>query len=234
MDRWKRDFAQAGTALGLEPAKFKKEIANVWQLVPIMSEVRHLTASIHGCFAGDWAGRKASATAMLPTGGEVHSGNVLNASWGHDRSVSWSEGVLLVTSVAFITRPIPFMMAAPAAPMRINEHFTYTTDDWILPATAEYFPQLPMPGDTNGDWVIRAPRVEKPSAVLAAIAPTLLSEAPYPWKIDGGKNSSHLVDLIRVDIGRKGTPPPTEESLRDKLNQLSEMAATIEKALERF
>jgi hypothetical protein len=126
------------------------------------------------------------------------------------------------------------MVAAPSAPHQINEHVTYETTNWIIPAIAEHFGQLPVPGDTNGAWVVRAPSVDKPTAVLSAIAPMLLGEAPYPWKIDGGKGGSHSVDLVRIDIAREGTPPPSAELLQDRLNRLSQMAATIEQTLSQL
>jgi hypothetical protein len=234
MDAWNKQFADAGQALGLRPAKFAKEVATPWQFVPINADYGHITASVHGCVSGTWQGRRASATAILPVGTETENNNVL-LTWSNRRHViQWSEGTLLVTSVSFVAGSVPFMMAAPAAPVRINDRASYRTIDWIIPAIAEHFGQLPLPGDTNRAWVVRAPSVDKPTAVLGAIAPMLLSEAPYPWKIDGGKNGSHHVDLIRVDVAMEGTPPPSAELLQDRLNRLSQMAATIEQTLSQL
>ncbi len=234
MDAWDKQFADAGQALGLKPADFKKDVAAPWQFVPINPDYGHITSSVHGCLGGTWEGRRASASVILPVGSETEHNDVF-LTWSNRRHViHWSEGTLLVTSVSFVAGSVPFMMAAPAASLRINDRASYETVDWIVPGVAEYFGQLPVPGDTNGAWVVRAPSVDKPTAVLGAIAPMLLSEAPYPWKIDGGKNGSHHVDLIRVDVALEGTPPPTPALLQDRLNKLSQMAATIEQTLSQL
>lgn len=234
MDAWDKQFAEAGQALGLKPAKFKKEVANIWQFAPLVSEYGHLVVNVHGCFNGTWQGRRASATGILPRYGETEDNNVF-LTWSNRRHmINWSEGTLLVTSVGFNSGSVPFMVAAPTALFKVNEHQTYGPGSWIPAPIAERFGQLAVPGDTNGAWVVRSPSVAKPSAILNAIAPMLLSEAPYPWKIDGGKNGSHQVDLVRMDVAGEGTPPPSAELLQDRLNRLSQMAATIEQTLSQL
>lgn len=234
MDAWDKQFADAGQALGLKPAKFKKEVANIWQFAPLVAEYGHLMVNVHGCVNGTWQGRRASATGILPFSGKTDDNNVFFTLSNVRHTTLWSEGTLLVTSVGFIAGAEPFMLAAPSAPHTINEHVTYETANWIIPAVAERFGRLPVPGDTNGAWVVRAPSVDKPTAILNAIAPMLLSEAPYPWKIDGGKAGSHQVDLVRIDIATEGTPPPSAELLQDRLNRLSQMAAVIEQTMAQF
>lgn len=236
---WDKQFAESAGALGLRPAKYAKEVADIWRIPPIIPKNSHLASWVRGCFNGTWEGRRAAAVVMLPQGGGPgHFGNNFNVHWGtHDHdSDHWSEGVVLVTSIRFLKGVVPYMTAAPAAPRQINDKTTYDTDDWIWPATAEYFPPLPVPGDTSGTWVVRSPRVEKPSAVLAAIAPMLLSEAPYPWKIDGGssKDGSNHIELVRVDLAEDGTPPPTADLLRDRFNRLNQMAGVIEETVLKF
>jgi hypothetical protein len=234
MDAWDKQFADAGQALGLASANFKKQVANIWQFVPLVAENRFLAVHVHGCVNGTWQGRRASVTGILPVSGKTDDNNVFFTLSNVRHTTLWSEGTLLVTSVGFVAGAEPFMMAAPSAPFRVNEHKTYETVDWIPPAFVERFGQLPVPGDANGAWVVRAPSVDKPTAILNAIAPMLLSEAPYPWKIDGGKGGSNQVDLVRVDVAGEGTPPPTAELLQDRLNRLSQMAATIEQTVTQF
>lgn len=234
MDAWDKQFAEAGHALGLKPAKFKKDVANIWQFVPLVADYGHLVVNVHGCVNGTWQGRRASATGILPRYGENVVVNAAQPSFHIRHAQNWSEGTLLVTSVGFVAGAVPFMMAAPTALFQVNEHQTYGPGSWIPAAIAEQFGQLPVPGDTNGAWVVRSPRVDKPSAILNAIAPMLLSEAPYPWKIDGGKDGSTHVDLVRVDVAGEGTPPPSAELLQDRLNRLSQMASVIEQTVSQF
>ena len=46
MDARSRQFADAGIALGLTPAKFKTEVANLWQFAPLVAEHRHLAVNL--------------------------------------------------------------------------------------------------------------------------------------------------------------------------------------------
>ncbi|HEX3780330.1 MAG TPA: hypothetical protein VHX38_11730 [Pseudonocardiaceae bacterium] len=59
-------------------------------------------------------------------------------------------------------------------------------------------------------------------------------EPAYPWKIDGGKNGGHAVDLVRIDIAAADAPPPSAELVRDRLDRLSQLATTIENALSQY
>jgi hypothetical protein len=212
----------AGVSLGLKSAKYKKEVSKSWQLQPLAGLAAALPEWTQGCVVGTWQGRRASATIQLPRGGKLSGG-----LW--DKMVDWSEGQLLITSVGFVSGVIPFMVGAPTAPFRINEKKTYTWENWVPGfGMTEYGTEVPVPGDANGAWVVRAIQTERPAAVTAAIAPMLLSEPAYPWRIDGGKKGSHEVDLVRVDLALPDTPPPTGEFLAGRFERLSQMAAVIE------
>ena len=230
-----RDFAHnrhigealvaAGVALGLKSASYRKEVSKSWQLQPLAGLAAALPAWTQGCAAGTWQGRRASATVQLPVGGRSNVG-----FW--DKTINWSEGRLLITSVGFVSGVIPFVVGAPTAPFRVNEHKTYTWQSWVPGfGMSEYGTEIPVPGDTDGAWVVRAIQSERPTALTAAIAPMLLSEPAYPWRIDGGRKGRHEVDLVRVDLALPDAPPPTPEFLAERFERLSRMAAVIEETL---
>lgn len=215
----------AAGELGLRKAKYGKEVAHNWQFQPLAGPMAYLATWEKASAAGTWQGRRASATLSLPI-----SGTTTMVSGHHGQS--WSEGQVVITSVGFIAGVLPFMAAAPATPVRIDEHKTYTWQNWVPGlGVTEWGTQIPVPGDDNNAWMVRAPQPERPAIVLAAIAPMLLSEPAYPWRIDGGKKGSHEVDLVRVDLAMPDAPQVTAELLANRLGHLAQMAATIEQAL---
>ena len=223
---WLADgLVTAAGQVGLTKAKYRKEVAKNWQFQPLAGPAAYMAVWEKASTAGTWQGRRASATLSLPLFGTT--GFV--AERNRQR---WSEGQVLITSVGFIAGVLPFMAAAPTTPHRIDEHKTYTWQNWVPGlGVTEYGTQIPVPGDDDGAWMVRAPQVERPAIVLAAIAPMLLREPAYPWRIDGGKKGSHEVDLVRVDLAMPDAPPVTAEFLANRLGQLTQLAATIEQAL---
>jgi hypothetical protein len=217
-------LAAAGE-LGLAKAKYRRDVANNWQFQPLAGPVAYMATWEKASAAGTWQGRRASATLSLPI-----SGTTTMVSGHHGQS--WSEGQVLITSVGFVAGVLPFMAAAPTAPFRIDEHKTYTWQNWVPGlGVTEFGTQIPVPGDDDNAWMVRALQTERPATVLAAIAPMLLSEPAYPWRIDGGKKGSHEVDLVRVDLATPDAPQVTAEFLANRLGQLTQMAAAIEHAL---
>jgi hypothetical protein len=215
----------AAGQLGLAKAKYRKEVANNWQFQPLAGPVAYMATWEKASAVGTWQGRRASATLSLPI-----SGTTTMVSGHHGQS--WSEGQVLITSVGFVAGVLPFMAAAPTTPFRIDEHKTYTWQNWVPGlGVTEFGTQIPVPGDTNNTWMVRALQTERPATVLAAIAPMLLSEPAYPWRIDGGKKGSHEVDLVRVDLAMPDAPQVSAEFLADRLGKLTQLAATIEQAL---
>jgi hypothetical protein len=191
----------AGASLGLQPADYKKQIAHSWQMQPLAGLGAWFKAWTYGCAAGNWQGRPVSVTMKLP----------MNSPAGYNlhplKPNDWSERQILITSVRFTSGVIPFMMAAPNEPFRINEHKTYTNHTWLYGITGDdyYGQEVPVPGDTEKVWRVRAIQAERPAAIVAAIAPTLLSEQPYPWRIDGGKKGAPVVD---DGLGYRANPEP--------------------------
>jgi hypothetical protein len=217
-------LAAAGE-VGLAKAKYGKQVAHAWQFQPLAGPFAQMAGCEKASTAGTWQGRRASATLSLPYSGTTTS--VI----GH-KSQTWSEGQVVITSVGFIAGVLPFMVAAPTAPFRMDEHKTYTWQNWMPGlGVTEFGTQIPVPGDDNGAWMIRAPQTEKPATVLAAIAPMLLREPAYPWRIDGGHKGSHEVDLVRIDIAQPDAAQVTAEFLANRLGGLAEMAAAIEQAV---
>jgi hypothetical protein len=215
----------AAGEVGLTKAKYRKEVADNWQFQPLAGPAAYMAVWEKASTTGTWQGRRASATLSLPSFGTT--GFVAERNRQH-----WSEGQVLITSVGFIAGVLPFMAAAPATPFRIDEHKTYTWQNWVPGlGVTEWGTQVPVPGDDGGAWMVRAPKPERPAIVLAAIAPMLLSEPAYPWRIDGGKKGSHEVDLVRVDLAMPDAPQVTAEFLTNRLGQLTQMAAVIEQAL---
>ena len=217
-------LAAAG-ALGLAKAKYRKDVANNWQFQPLAGPFAYMATWEKASAVGTWQGRRASATLSLPSFGTT--GFVAERNRQH-----WSEGQVLITSVGFVAGVLPFMVAAPTTPFRIDEHKTYTWQNWVPGlGVTEFGTQISVPGDNDNAWMVRALQTERPAIVLAAIAPMLLSEPAYPWRIDGGKKGSHEVDLVRVDLAMPDAPQVTAEFLANRLSQLTQMAAAIEQAL---
>jgi hypothetical protein len=69
---------------------------------------------------------------------------------------TWSEGQLLVTSVGFVSGTIPFMMAAPTKPFRINEHHTHDAAYWLPKlVTDQIHAEIPVPGTAKAMMTIK-------------------------------------------------------------------------------
>jgi hypothetical protein len=228
---WNKRVAQeltvAGQALGLAPADYHKQVAAAWQMQPLAGRFAALPAFHSGCVAGSWQGRLVSASMMLPHGGTPRASD-LNLSKG----VDWSEGNVLVTSVGFIGQVIPYMAAAPTSPLTINSHRTYKWSDWFPGlGVHEFGTRIPVPGDTGNAWMVRAIQTARPAAILKAVAPLLLGEPPFIWRVDGGKDRKPVVDLVRVDVAMPDAPTPDAQVLQDRFARLTALATAIENAI---